>query len=85
MAKTCGDCVFCGAKNGMRWDNPEYCTKHGHAVSYDDIACGYFREDSDGCCYDCDYFKSGIFGGKCTYNNQSISAPANHTCSHNTY
>lgn len=83
MAKTCGDCVYCGA--AWKWENAEHCQKMNRDVEYDTPACAYFKDDSSGCCYDCDYFKDGIFGGKCTYNNKSISAPGSYTCSHNTY
>ncbi len=80
MANTCGDCVFCGC--AFRWENSEHCQKLNKDVSYDSPACGYFRNDSDGCCYDCSHFKSGLItGGKCTLHNKTISVPGSYCCS----
>lgn len=82
MGKTCGDCVYCGAANGLRWENSEHCNKQNISVDYDKPACAYFKDESDGCCYDCGYFKDGIWGGKCTYSNKKISNPSSYSCSH---
>lgn len=80
MSKTCGDCVYCGAN--WRWENAEHCQKMNRDVEYDSPACPYFKADSDGCCYDCDYFKSGLIsGGKCTLHRKSVSCPSSYVCS----
>lgn len=83
MAKTCGDCVYCGTPNGWRWESSEHCNKQNVSVDFDQPACPYFREDSDGCCYDCEHFNDGLIsGGKCTYHNKKISNPGSYVCPH---
>ncbi len=58
MGKTCGDCIYCGTSGRLGWQDEEHWNKQTIDVVYDKPSCGYFKEDSDGCCYYCTYFKS---------------------------
>lgn len=75
---TCMDCLFKGCS--WNWQNEDYCNKICKVVDADQPACPYFIDDSEGCCYDCDYGEQTTLSLKCTLTGKKVKNASHYRC-----